>query len=710
MILLTSKLIKLLLLFFILIIIYGYLERKYKTNKNKYVFLLILLLGLLANSFSNLLPPIYDEISLCAVGESRKDAGAVEICLKGYMVDNTFFSAGKNLYIEKGHWFWSGEEYCWRPEADVRKPDGITDSITVRIPVGWERTLTFSGGIWRGFVEIKNSDNHIIIDTFTDDYTDVNVSIGRSDTKLLIYNQIRYLAAYFFSLLAFSIVVVCCVCVSLKQNDHGKALVKEYIGKLIYLCLSLITFFLMLCYSKSIPLWADEMYQIGTASQSIMETVDYCVKMIDLSPPLFVIFANLWYHLAPYGEPWLYLLTIIPCVISVYILGVLGERFANKYIGIMSSMFFAFSSTVWIYAAYEFRPYAFLVMFTTLSIFFYVKRNDEQRQTKWGLCFGLSMTGMMLSHYFGFIAFVGFIFGDIYLWLRHQIKVKKFLFYIIPCISFFVWIIIIYFSTLQGRSAESLASWYGIPDFNQIKVMLRFISGNIDISYKILLIAFAIGIYILLAKFKNFSYDDFYFEMFALMILGTLSSLYIYGNYINTSSTMWQERYFVFLIPFVTLLLSLTIYKIINCFKTVRLNGFALNTTLCICLGLVFYLNCIFTVTNVSWPAQPYKASADWLYSQSNDVFNDSTIIIAAGSKPAIDGWEQYYITQQGRRDPLNVVSQYDIDVNFISQYDVIYVQYIHSALSTLLQEYLEENYVLLMDDVNLQIRAYKRM
>ena len=104
-------------------------------------------------------------------------------------------------------------------------------------------------------------------------------------------------------------------------------------------------------------------------------------------------------------------------------------------------------------------------------------------------------------------------------------------------------------------------------------------------------------------------------------------------------------------------------------------------------------------------PVQSFREAANWLYSQSNAIFNSDTVIIATSS-PEV--WQDYYICCQGRRDPLNVVGQDALSEEELISYNKVYVQYSHNPISESLQAALDENYVL-EADTPFQLRTYTR-
>jgi len=107
--------------------------------------------------------------------------------------------------------------------------------------------------------------------------------------------------------------------------------------------------------------------------------------------------------------------------------------------------------------------------------------------------------------------------------------------------------------------------------------------------------------------------------------------------------------------------------------------------------------------------SEPYREAADYIYTESNYIFNKGTLIINARGGTVTKGWIDYYITRLHRRDPLNVVSQDEIKPDEILQYDRIYMVYVSKGPSSALQTVLNENYKLQTDNKAEKVRVYVR-
>ncbi|WP_195282972.1 hypothetical protein [Harryflintia acetispora] len=276
--------------------------------------------SIIAGCITAAIPSLTDKVTLTAMGTGREEAENVEVVLNGYIVDGKIYSALESLEIVDGRWFWSGEQYCWRAETDTRQPEGRTRFITIKVPVGYERFLNFQGHVYRGKVKINTEAEEWVVDTYAEPPCILPVSIGRSSYKALILNYGFHLSIYagilFLLMKATTILLKSKLELGITQN----------IGKLFYVAIALISFILMVYYVDRVPLWSDELLQAESASYGLKASLQRCLQMRDATPPLYSICAALWYRIAPFGERWLLLISMVPTAISVYLLGSAGEK------------------------------------------------------------------------------------------------------------------------------------------------------------------------------------------------------------------------------------------------------------------------------------------------------------------------------------------------------------------------------------------------
>lgn len=705
MILATSAIIKVLLVLAVLLLGYRIFRKKLQKKTLVSLGVLILLFAVFANWAVGLVPPLTDTVTLTALGKGREEAENTEIFLKGYTIDGEESLALEDLQISSGHWFWIGDMYCWRPKSDERQPDGVTELVELQIPVGWNRTLNFQSSIYRGEVQIETAENTWVIDTYSEENGEIAEQIGRSSTAALIWNQVLHLEVYALLLAVCFGVTWTILKRVLYSPQKAKSWISRNNGKLMYAGIALFAFVFMFHYANKTSFWVDEFLQISSDG-SIWDAIQNCIEMRDATPPLFSICAAIWYHLMPYGEQYLLLLPIIFTVAAIYLIGVVGEQVYGKAVGALSASLLASSTTIWLYVAYEFRSYAFLAFFSILSFYFYVKRNENGllrslHKYDWGYSF--SVLGLVMSHYFGMLVCIVFVFSDIYLLIEKKIHWKRGLTYIVPGVTSIAWLSIVFFMTLQYSTVESIASWYLVPGIMQIIDIFKYLSGNFDFTYWLFLFGIAIAIFSFCNK--DFQWNRFYIIFSLCMIVFTISIMWFYGNFINTESTMWESRYFLVLIPYVVLLSSqvLNINK-----KNLMQNIKAFNMvkgTICLFLAILCFFNC-FSVIEASKSREPWRESADWVYSQGNYIFNNETVILTT---TAAEEWSKYYIERKGRRDPLNIIGSREFSKDDINQYNRIYLNYNHTEISSDLQRILDEYYILDQNDSNVNVSVYVR-
>lgn len=659
----------------------------------------VFLIALLVCYLLKFVPPITESISITALGEGRERSQNCEVIINGFTVDGKEYKSDESLIITDGHWFWSGETYVWRPEWDSRQPKKTTRSITIEIPVGWNRTLNFNGNAGSGKVIITNNNKSDIIDTYSEEPNVKCIGIPKSAEFYLIQNQLRYILIYSLVLISLSSLLLFILYKLIYKPIQSKIWLQKHFGKLIYIIIALSTFVLMIYWSGKGSFNSDEMCQIVFSKDSFKEAIQYCLDMVEVSPPLSSLIYTLWYKIAPYGDSWTLLVGIILSAISIVLVGLTGEKIQGKFCGILSALFIAYSKTFWVNVAYEFRAYPILVFFSALTLYCYVHRNEEVKSFKWSLLLSFSMFGMVMSHYFGMLACFGFFIADIYLLYKKHLKLKNGFVYFLPGITSAVWLCATLLTVIKNNGPGGVVTWQPVPDISNIKSLLEFLTGNIELTYGIFFmgISFAVIDFIKLEK-KNLLLKNFYLIFFLALTVCSIVLLYIWGNFISQKYTMWSPRYFLFLMPEISILSTSIFWKLNSCFN---------KAILCVFIGIVLSLNCFSFISQTNnWLAEPYREAADWIYTQSNDIFNDDTLIVTSGLC-ANEGWNDYYFSRKGRRDALNVKNCSILaEEDLKNKYKRIYV---FSYIDHYLQGILDENYSLSFEQADVRVKIYDR-
>lgn len=678
--------------------------------------------SLAADASSRLLPPLTDEVVLTALGESREEAEGTEVFLAGYTVDGREYSSGRSLKIADGHWFWSGESLCWRPETDGRRPDGVTRSVSLRIPVGRSRTLNFEGAPCRGRVEIRTAEGVRTVDTYSADGSAVAAELGGSPGAALAWDQARRLALYAVLFLTLCAGAAACVLGVARDPARARRWLGKHAGALACGGISLAAFLAMIYYADRTSLWLDELYQVYFTKGSLEKALGHCLNLEERSTPLALLCAALWYRVAPYGERWLMLPSMLLSALAALFTGLAGNRIRGKCCGVLAAAFTAFSATVWLNAAYEYRAYPYFVFFSALTLYCYILRNERQGIGR-GALFSLSLTALAMTHYFGMIACAGYFAADLWLLLRRRVSWRMGLVYALPGACSILWLL-----AVMGRAAQAAAAtlWYELPGLAQVDGLLRFLCGYCAPVYALALLGavFSVGRGILApggGAGAADSWEPFYGGFTVWTAAFPIALLVFYGHVVNSESTMWSERYFMYLMPFVYLLAALAGDGLLSAAAKRAGAGERARGTVCLLIGLILAVNCVGRIaaatsrsladagSDTTRSSEPYREAADWLYTRTDDIFNPDTLVFVRRGWMVADGWSEYYITRQGRRDALKTATQGKTTEESLRPYNRIYLQYDSAGTTPYMQALLDRDYVLTEDHADIGIRVYDR-
>ncbi len=696
----------------------GCLLFRKNTARRALLCLSVLVFALVAHAASGQVTGPTDTLTMTALGEKNEASAADEVAMYGILVDGTEYSCGEDLGIGEGKWLWCGESYMWRNETDPRQPEGLTRTVSLEIPVGEERRLIFHTNMYSGLVDVTASGDTQTVDTYSADAGVIQVPISASSRRMLFFDAGERMLVYAVVLFGLSAAALGLARYSLRRPGRLRRWAGSRAGKLIYALMAAAVGVLMFSHGSDESFWVDDLIQVFTSSGGIKTALDSCRNMLDATPPLFSLVAVAWYRLAPYGEKWLLLVDIIPTVLSVYVLGLLGEKRGGLQGGVLAAAFIAFSLTVWERVAFEYRSYAFALLFSSLSLYTYY-RKEREGAGKWKAAFSLSLSGLAMSHYFGMLLCAVFFLADAigaYKSWRAEKDLRVFAAagpYILPGALSVAWMAVVLLST-RGLTTNYMPSWYPVPTLSEIKSAVLYLCGN---DPALCLLALFEAVYILTellspGKEKDGEKDRAFSRLLLGAVAGVLALLFVYGRYINRQHTMFENRYFTVLIPFFALLFSGAVCRVLDLLPVDRAK---VKSAAVLCVSAALAVNCLAGASSFS-SDQPFREAADWLYTQVNYIFDPGTVAMTTGTVIP-DSWNEYYIGRCGRRDELNVTNQYKFMglgefagmEETANDYERIYIAEMNEPILPVTQEYLNQYYDLEQDLPELQMKVYVR-
>lgn len=668
----------------------------FKKRKHRKNGVLVCLIGLLAVSslFSNTvlkyIPIPTNEVIVTAVGEKNPLASRNEVSMKGYLV------GGKEYPVEtpyEGKWFWKGTNvYRWREESDPRQPEGTTRSITLGIPYGKDRAIQFYASKWNGIVEVTYDGVSQRYDLFpTGNEKLVNAAVPDTESVALY-------SAKIFRLLLFAVMIIMlmaypCYAANKFDNERINKFFLRHWSRFIYGILAICCFAVMFYNGGKVSFWADEILTLG---------------WIYLGYPgpknIYLLLNELWFHLMPYGQEYLLVMPELLVAISVYMAGIAGELYKGKRFGVIMAAVFATSFPAVVQGGNEFRPYALLLFSMSGLLYFYIKKQKERGQKKSTLIiYVMFLLLAMDTHHFGFV-FAGLIMmSDFLLIVLKKTKPIAMAEFIFPGLYAIYWISSLKTSEMSGYGG----GWAAEPSLYGVVTIARWLCSNSDLLLSLLLIGLAIT-FVYLADRSSWKSAGFWksYTVLTLFLVPVLlfALTFLYSSLFKGAS-VFVNRYFTPVLPNVVFFTAVAIDTAIEVLSQ-KAQGIGKKTS------IACTLSCILILCTINWSGLPtvyshkvedFRGSAEYLMSQS-DIYSPSTICLVYGNQYHNAGFD-YYLTHNGKRDPIYHKSVWDEMPDNVFEYETIYCIYHHRSFDS--KPFIENGYVEVESNASLALKKY---
>lgn len=506
-----------------------------------------------ANVVAGMLLPLKDVVVLTALGEKNETALADEVFLSGYTVDGKAYLCGEDLEIYEGKWGWIADVYGWRPEIDLRQPQGVTDSISIGIPVGANRTLEFEGDIWRGLVEISAGGRVWTFDTYSDPAGTVSEPIGGSETAKLVWDQVRTLLVY----AAVFAALTAAAWFLWKPVKEHRAEFKRHYDVILEILLGVFMFVMMRYYHKfNDMVWGDDWQEINYIIQgTLKQALQGSLLLWDMTPPLFTTIAwviNKVFRL-PHTTGALFLLPQAFLCLTVLVMGFLGREITGKkWCGVLAAILTATSASLVLTAGYEVRTYSMYCFAAAATLLVYIKSLRAPRfSIKLFIPYTLCLTAVMNSHYIGITVIGMYFLSDFYLSCKKRRSWKWMLAIVLPVLSIALWIVAVICA--KGVVPSRPTTPWGIKGFFELA---QYFAGGHPIVFISLAALFAW----LLVNFRDLWNkveatqipDSNYIELFMVVSIVLDIAAVEIASFIFSIS---NYRYLICLLPLILLLI-----------------------------------------------------------------------------------------------------------------------------------------------------------
>lgn len=669
-----------------------------KDQRTAAVFLALFLCASLftADFFIPKMSICHDEIIVDAVEEKMLDSDNYEIAISGFMWGKYKMGIPK---VTEGKWFFTDENvYTWRTQESDSHPSGLTSEISLSVPSGRNRALTFVKSKQGGTVSVLCCGQKTLIDT-------------RDSSQVVLKNSgiLKTAINFFFQLFITAVVMAVLLAAALSCLHIFCSADSKKRRRFVYAAIALAFLIWNIPYLSRQEFWLDEIFQIGFSGtgKSLLQTL----MVTETTPPLFRLIANIWYNIMPYGEEYLLLLPTLFSAGFVYVMGLLGEETGGKHAGYIASLLAAVSPALLQSGVDEFRSNALLALLSAIGTYTYLRRNKGGKNT---VGFTVCMVLLSYTHYFGVFLCGAFFIADMLGVIAKKKQLKHCIIpYIITVLFYIPWII----RFLQLGQIGAEAAWMTKPSPNAVYSLLVYLCGSQEMLLLLVTGAVAAVMGQLSQSHKNKERPYAVVLIPCIMIV----CLYIYGSMIRPDATLWVSRYFLNILPCIVCLCACGIAYIGRLAATVLRKADtkilpSFKCTAYIILILILALNHIPVIASEYTPSkgQDFKGTANVIYTKP-DIYDDDTLIVLVCQDYVKDGWYEYYLTMQDRRSAVNCASKADIPTNeaeaetFFERYNTIYWCYLQAETCPSFDQQLKEHYTLKEDDKTHLIRTYVR-
>lgn len=397
----------------------------------------------------------------------------------------------------------------------------------------------------------------------------------------------------------------------------------KHIG-IIFLAVVLVNIIFRMFYLEYPSYWYDEIISIKAASEDFGHIKH--VSEWDNNPPFYYYCLSVWIKIWNDSEFVSRLLSVLFIAFGGGVLFLFANQHFNKITAIITSLFYLSNNFIYNYS-HETRAYALVVLLALLSSYLFFKLKND---LTWKNTVLLSLCNFFLiyTHYIvGLVLVFQWLFVLIWFYKpfikRYLISTLLIIVLVLLRFSKKQWLLIVGFNKPESKF------WLQKSDFDLLyKTLSEFFFQSYFILPFILVIAFGI---ILFFKLKN--QEKWQVYLYSLLLgIGSIVILYFVGKRVS----IFLDRYLIFCLPFVFLLIAATI----SLFR---------NKIVVIILAVVFSIYSMFHIDFKAEKSMNYREAVTYI--KSNTTTADLIIVKTKDMQPLFSYYyEKDYLKEKRKQ------------------------------------------------------------
>lgn len=425
--------------------------------------------------------------------------------------------------------------------------------------------------------------------------------------------------------------------------------------KIIGFIILLIMFVFMCLLSEKQSFWIDELdWTINIIANPKLSMMISSLLNAGYNLPLFYLVLFPIYRIIPYGEFWMLLPNIIAIIVGIILLQKTGKKLQLENMGFYALCLACTSYTLIYQGAFEFRPYAFLFLFSSLTLCRYMYWLED-KNLKNGLLYVLSLILLAYTHWFGCLIIPFYFLYEVYLLIRKKNNFKFIIPYICLGFAFLPWLILMFIK----HTSDFSKYWGIVPNVSDLVNTLRYLLSYNSIN-KILFLLGIILFFVYVFKKKDSKRQ--LLEICFGAIAFCIGIIFIYCRYINTSGSLYVLKYFFVLLPHIFIITAFPLAELDNLIATKlpikdkkRKSIGILKNIIAIVVPIIIVIiigisNYKQVYSNISIINEPYR-EASYLLDDNKNIYENNTAVVSSVST----GFITYYFEKRNVQIPRNV-------------------------------------------------------
>ncbi len=313
---------------------------------------------------------------------------------------------------------------------------------------------------------------------------------------------------------------------------------------------SLFLLFIYLIWAAGLKeFWYDEVATIGfvRSGLSLGDVLHYYQTIEVTNLPLYALIVYGFYHTLPPENIWLLLPGILMTLAGIWLLVRLADRSIGRKAAYAVLFMCLFSTTIINRIALEFRAYALLFFAAVLVTDTFLVLKDRMDRKRLCIASG-AMVILAYSHYFGILYLVLLGTGALICILRDKKKWKLILPFLVSAVVFFPWFI----TAMHASKVDTGSFWIAPPEWMELPETVGYLLGG---NY-LLCILYGVGFLWLLYDIVVLKQRDLPRIIYALTGPVMMAVIFIYSRWINPGGGLYENRYFIAVLPCILLTAS----------------------------------------------------------------------------------------------------------------------------------------------------------